>query len=365
MEVALESWGKMNSLEQARLQIDEIDKEMASLFEKRMKAVEDVVAFKMENHLPIFDSTREQEVIEKNSNYIQNESYREYYCEFIKKVMALSRKYQSRIFNQNVVGYQGTQGAFSHIALKKLFPDYNEKSYKTFKDVFKAVESGEITYGILPFENSYTGEVGEVLDLLYQHNCHITQIFDLKINQNLLGVKGAKLSDIKQVYSHHQALSQCQRYFDMYDFDLIPYPNTALAAQYVSEANDKSKAAVASIETAKLYGLDVLVENINTSSDNTTRFIVISKKKNESGNRFNLMFTLAHNAGQLAKVMQIISNYNFNMESIKSRPIHNVPWQYYFYVEIEGNAADQNAIDLLKELKLHCQELKLLGVYDK
>lgn len=360
-----ESWDKMNSLEQARQEIDTIDKEMASLFEKRMKAVEDVIAFKMENHLPVLDSNREQFIIDKNKQYIQNEAYKEYYQEFMKELMTLSKKYQTKLSNHDVIGYQGTQGAFSHIALQKLFPNQNEKSFKTFKDVFQAVENGEISSGILPFENSYTGEVGEVFDLLYQHNCYITRIFDLKIDQNLLSVKGAELTDIKQVYSHHQALSQCKRYFDMYDFDLIPYPNTALAAQYVSETNDKTKAAVASIETAKLYGLDVLVENINTSSENTTRFIVISKKKNEEGNRFNLMFTLSHNAGQLARVMQIISKHNFNMESIKSKAIQNIPWQYYFYVEIVGNAIDENAVTLLDELEENCQELKLLGVYDK
>ncbi|WMJ22519.1 chorismate mutase [Paludicola sp. MB14-C6] len=355
----------MNSLEQARAQINQIDKDMAILFEKRMKAVEDVVAFKIENNLPVLDQNREQFVIDKNLAYIQNESYKEYYKEFIQELMNVSKKYQTRLLNNDIIGYQGTQGAFSHIALQQLFPNQKEKSYKTFKEVFQAVESGEITQGILPFENSYTGEVGEVLDLLYQHKCYITKIYDLKINQNLLGVKGTKLTDIKQVYSHHQALSQCKRYFDLYDFELIPFQNTALAAQYVSETNDKTKAAVASTETAKLYELEILVENINTSAENTTRFVVISKNQNKSGNRFNIMFTLSHNAGQLASAMQIISKYNFNMESIQSKSIQNIPWQYYFYVEIIGDASDKNAIALLEELKANCKEIKLLGVYNK
>lgn len=356
----------MNSLENARNQINEIDKQMAVLFESRMSAIENVIAYKMQNNLPVLDESRENFVIEKNQEYIKNKKYQDYYVQFLKDVMNVSKNYQKSIAYADCVGYQGVEGAFAHIATKHLFKESKLKSYQTFEDIFKAVQLGNIAYGVLPFENSYTGEVGEVFDLLYQYDCKINQIYDLKINQNLLVLPSTKLDDIKQVYSHHQALTQCKQFFDTHPaYEAVPYANTALAALYVSQTKDKSKAAVASKETAELYGLDVLVENINTSSENTTRFIVISKKMPQEGNCFNIMFTVDHNAGQLASVIQIISKYGFNMESIKSKSIHNLPWQYYFYAELQGNVNDKNAKALIDELQEKCKTFKVIGVYDK
>jgi len=355
----------MNLLESSRMEIDNIDREMALLFEKRMDMVRNIITYKKENNMPVFDQGREQIVIEKNKALLSNPEYTDYFVGFITSLMNESKRYQKSLVNHDVVGYQGTVGAFAHIALTHLFKENKARAFATWDEVFRAVEQGEIISGVLPFENSFTGEVGEVLDLLYKYDCHIIGIYDLKINQNLLGVRGAKLTDIKQVYSHHQALSQSKRFLDAYNLELIPYPNTATAAQYVSQQGDKTKAAVASSETAKLYNLDIIAEDINTSAENTTRFVIISKTKNLEGNRFNMMFTLDHNAGQLANVMQIISKYGFSMESIKSKPIHNLPWQYYFYVEIIGDINDDKAKSLLKELEETCKTLKVLGVYNK
>lgn len=262
------------------------------------------------------------------------------------------------------VGYQGTKGAFSHIAATKVFPEGNLVSYPTFEDVFLAVDKGEIPYGVIPFENSYTGEVGEVLDLLLKYDCHISGIYDLKIDQNLLGLKNAKLKDIKQVYSHQQALSQCQTYLREKKFETVPFANTALAAKYVSETKDIYKAAIASKETAELYGLKILVPNINTSRENTTRFIILTKKLICQGNRFNLLFTVDHNAGQLAHVIQIIAEHKYNMESIKSRSLHSAPWQYYFYVEIVGELQAPETQQMIEEMRVCCKELKILGTYN-
>ncbi|MEG0314166.1 MAG: chorismate mutase [Erysipelotrichaceae bacterium] len=353
----------MNKLEQARTNINTIDEKMAKLFEERMKCVEDVISYKLENNLPILDTNRENLVIEKNLTYINEDKYKEYYISYIKDVMAISRKYQKGLINKDVIGYGGTKGAFSHIAASYIFPYNKQKDYKSFEEVFIAIEEGEIERGVIPFENSYTGEVGEVLDLLNKYDVFIQQIYDLKVNQNLLVVKGTKYEDIKQVYSHPQAISQSAKFLKGRSFEIIPYGNTALAAKYVSETNDKSKAAIASKETAELYDLEILEENINTSSDNTTRFIVISKNNSCNGNRFNLLFTLKHDAGQLAKVMQVIKEKGFNMESIKSRSLHNEPWKYYFYVEIVGELQSINAKALIEELKVTCEKIKVLGSY--
>lgn len=353
----------MTTLEQARDSINNIDKQMAVLFEQRMDAVSRVLSYKQENSLPVFDAIREEQVVQNNTKLISTAEYMSYYIEFIKNLMDVSKQYQRSLLAKQSVGFQGTEGAYSHIALTKLFKDVKAKEYVTFEQVFEAVLNDEVYCGVVPFENSYTGEVGEVLDLLFKYNCHIREIYDLKIEHNLLGVKDAEFKDVKQVYSHHQAISQCKQYLDTLNVEAVPYHNTALAAKYISESGDKSKAAIASIETAKLYNLTVLAKNINTSTENTTRFIIISKEPQLKGTRFNMMFTLEHNAGQLARAMQIIGNYGFNMESVKSKSLHNLPWQYYFYVELVGDGYSEQAKAMRHELSSICKDIKLLGVY--
>lgn len=355
----------MKTLEEARIEIDQIDRQLAVLFEERMKLVRDVALYKVANQMAVFDAKREQQVIEKNCQLIQQEEYKPYFATFLQAFMDVSKQYQKTIVELPVIGYQGTEGAFSHLAATRLFPDHTTNTYATFEDVFKAVASGEIRYGVIPFENSYTGEVGEVLDLLKQYQVYITDMYDLKVDQHLLGIKGAEVSQLKQVYSHHQAISQCKTFLKGHAFELIPYPNTALAAKYIAQQQDPTKAAIASKETAALYGLDVLVEEINTSTDNTTRFIVLSKQLKTQGNQFSLLFTVKHDAGQLAKVMQVIASKGYNMQSIRSRSLHKEPWKYYFYVAMDGSLQDSKTQELLAEIGTHCEEYKVIGSYQK
>lgn len=339
----------MNQLDKAREKINAIDVQMRELFEQRMKAVEEVAEYKLKNNMKIFDPDREAEVIEKNSIKMQNEKLKLYYREYIQAVMDISKSYQESIVNCDTYGYQGVLGAFSHIATQRLFPHGKMKNYAAFEGAVKGVLNHEIAKAVLPFENSYTGEVGEILDLLFKYDVVIQSIYDLKINQNLLGLKGATLCDIKQVYSKDQAINQCQDFLKNFDYELIPYANTALAAKFVSESQDKSKAAIASIETAELYGLEVLAENINTSKDNTTRFVVVGNELPEDGNHLSIVFTVHHESGQLAKIMQIVAKYGFNMENIKSRSLKDASWQYYFYMEIEGHYRDEKMQSMLEE----------------
>lgn len=354
----------MDKLSIAREIINEVDAKMGDLFEERMKAVEDVIAYKMENNLPIFDEKRERAVIENNKNKLRNMKYVPYYEEYLRDMMQISKKYQQAILNHEVYGYQGCLGSFSHIALENVFPQGKYVSYLTFENVFEGLMKNEIAKGVLPFENSYTGEVGEILDLLYKYDLKIQQIYDLKIDQNLLGVEGSSISDIKQVYSHQQALSQCQNYLNGFEYEIIPYVNTALAAKYISEAQDKSKAAIASIETADIYHLKVLAPNINTSRDNTTRFVVIGKELSEIGDHVSMIFTVHHETGQLAKVMEIVAKYGYNMENIKSRSIKNESWQYYFYMEVNGAYGDEKMQAMIEECRSCTQTFKVIGTYN-
>jgi len=354
----------LNQLDKAREKINAIDVQMRELFEQRMKAVEEVAEYKLKNNMKIFDPDREAEVIEKNSIKMQNEKLKLYYREYIQAVMDISKSYQESIVNCDTYGYQGVLGAFSHIATQRLFPHGKMKNYAAFEGAVKGVLNHEIAKAVLPFENSYTGEVGEILDLLFKYDVVIQSIYDLKINQNLLGLKGATLCDIKQVYSKDQAINQCQDFLKNFDYELIPYANTALAAKFVSESQDKSKAAIASIETAELYGLEVLAENINTSKDNTTRFVVVGNELPEDGNHLSIVFTVHHESGQLAKIMQIVAKYGFNMENIKSRSLKDASWQYYFYMEIEGHYRDEKMQSMLEECRNSSSNFKVIGVYN-
>ncbi len=353
----------MTKLEEARKKINEIDQQMANLFEARMRAVEDVIQYKKEHHLPILDTNREQFVIAHNLQYIKEEKYKSSYQTFIQDLMATSRKYQNQILCENKVGYQGIEGAFSYFATKKIFPNYQYKNYPSFQSLCNAVENEKIKYAVIPFENSYTGEVGEVLDLLMEHSIYINNIYDLPISQNLLGVKGATIKDIEKVYSKDQAIEQSQLFLKGRGWETIPYPNTAMAAEYVARCKDKAKAAIAAKENAEVYGLEIIEENINTNKDNTTRFIIVSKDMNHTHDRIALAFITNHEAGALAKAMNIIASAGFNMESIKSRPVKYSSWEYYFYIEIDGHMQDQNVHVLLDELANVCKKVKVLGTY--
>lgn len=354
----------MDPLQQARNTINQIDQAMAELFEQRMKAVEQVISYKQEHHLPVLDSSREAAVIANNLRHIHEVAYRSYYEEFIQAVMGISRAYQKAQLYHDKVAYAGTLGAFSHIAAMKLFPDEKLIHLPTFAEVVEKVEQGEVAYGVLPFENSYTGEVGENMDLILAHDIFIHQMYDLKIEQNLMGIKGSKIENIKQIYSKDQAISQSRKFLEGRHIECIPYPNTAMAAQYIAQQQDPTKAAIASKETAALYDLEILAENINTSAQNTTRFIVIAKHPPKCGNRISLVFTVPHTTGSLARVMSLISDHGFNMESIHSRSLKDEPFAYYFYVELVAQWNSPAFIALYEAMKPLCKKIKIAGSYE-
>lgn len=354
----------MDKLSQARAAIDTVDKEMAALFCRRMQAVRDVIAYKKENGLPILDAGREEAVVQKNMTLLTDASLTEFYEDFIRHNMALSRAFQAQLIGADTVAYQGVKGAFSHIALGRIFSHVQAKSCSTFGEVFEAVEAGTAAFGILPFENSHAGDVSDVLDLCFAHkDIFVCNVYDLAVSQNLLCVAGASLADIKTVVSHPQALRQSAQFVKSLGAQQQEYANTAAAARFVAESGDKSIAAIASKETAELYGLTVLAPDINETQDNTTRFIVIGKTPQKNGNRFSLLFTVEHVAGSLARVIQVIGGMGCNMECIKSRPMPHVPWEYYFYTELVGDSEKAEA--LCSALAATCKTVRILGVYQR
>ncbi len=361
----------MNELEIARKIISETDLEMAKLFEKRMQASELVAKYKKEHGLSILDKGRENELVAKNSALIENDTIKEYYVEFLKNTMALSRSYQARLNEGMRVAYSGALGAFAHIASKKLYPEATYIPYNSFEEAYKSVENGECDVCVLPVENSFAGDVSTVMDLLFSGSLFVNQVLDLEVNHCLMAPKGSKIEEIKTVISHPQALAQCQGYIEKNGFEQKSYQNTALAAKTVKELNDKTIGAIASEETAEIFGLEVLKTNINQSRTNTTRFFAFSRalntfpndNKRRQNEHFILVFTVRNEAGALAKTIDIIGAHRYNMRNLHSRPMKELLWSYYFYVEADGNINTQNGKDMLRELGATCDKLKLAGTY--
>lgn len=351
------------SLNDLRIEIDKIDDEMAAIFEKRMNVVKNISIIKQENNLPVLDSSRENEIFIKNISKVKEE-LQPYYQSFLKEILETSKSYQRNILKENLVGYQGVEGSFSYLATQEIYPTENKISYPTFEKAILAVENDEINSAVLPFENSYTGEVGEILDLLLKHNVFVNKILDINLEQNLVGIKGSKLQNIEKIYSHEQALTQCASFIhSLGNIQLIPYSNTSLAAKHILSLNDPTCAVITSKETARLHNLEIIKENINDNHDMTTKFITVSKKLCKNGNRFSLLFTVPEGKGQLLEIIKIFSNHDFNLESIKSRTMKNSPWKYYFYIEAEGNINSDKTKELLKELNDSCEFVKILGNY--
>ncbi len=358
----------MSKLDEARKEINEIDQKMADLFAARMKAVGTIAAYKKEHGLPILDTAREEEVIRKNAQYMPDEALKSYYVNYLKYNMSLSRSYQHRLLEGMRVAYSGVPGAFADIAAQKIFPDGSAVPYKDFKAAYEAVVNGECDCAVLPIENSYQGDVSQVMDLAFFGTLFINGIYDMEIVQNLVGLSGATVKDVREVLSHPQALGQCADYIR--DHDLITHEctNTAVAAKKVAEDGRPEQAAIASAETAALYGLKVLDKSINASSINTTRFAVFSRFASRNvrrDNYFVMNFTVKNEAGGLGKAISAIGDAGFNLRALKSRPSKELIWEYYFFAEGEGNVNSETGEKMLAELKKHCSTLKVVGSFEK
>ena len=359
----------MEDLKEIRRNITEIDNRMAELFEARMEQVAKVAEYKKANGLPIFDPEREEQVVVNGASRMKAPELKSHYVNFLKNLMELSKEYQRNILEGLRVAYSGTEGAFAHIAATKIFPDAEIIAYSNFKKAYEAVEKGECDCAVLPVENSYAGDVDQVNDLMFAGNLYVNGMYDLPIIHDLLGLPGATVKDIKSVVSHPQALSQCSSFIKENELEEIEYSNTALAAEYVKSKQDVTVAAVASSESSKLFGLEVIAGSINDDRTNTTRFAVFSRTDNRGAadgrhRYFSLLFTARNEAGSLAQALTIIGKHGFNMRTLRSRPMKELMWQYYFYVEAEGDIYGEEGSRCLEELKACCDKIKIVGSYN-
>lgn len=371
-------------LKDIRAEIDEIDSELVKLLLKRMNCSEEVARYKAENNMPIFSSEREKQIIER----VTADSGRYADCTrmLFENIMEISRGLQHDIVGSGKklrelidsaedrlkineahkkVACFGNAGSNTHIALMKLFPESKPVFYGKFGSIFKALESGNAEYGIIPIENSSAGSVVDVYDLMLQYRYYIVSAADMRINHCLAGTRDAELSDIKEVYSKDQALAQCSEFIDENGFSSRLYASTSAAAKMVAERGDKSLAAVCSAYAAEEYGLKILCEGIQNDNNNCTRFIVISRNPviSEEADRISLCFSVAHVKGSLCGVLSRFSSHGLNLTKIESRPMTGKSFEYLFYLDFTGNAESEHIKKLLCSLSDELPEFSFLGNY--
>lgn len=358
--------GARSDIAEARKNIDRIDREMAELFAERMQAAAVVAAYKEEHGLPVEDKAREAEMIARNTERLPP-AYRPYYRNFLVGTITESKRYQRLLVSGLRVAYSGVEGAFAHVATMRIFGEPGEKiACPDFATAYRSVESGACHCAVLPIENSYAGDVGQVMDLAWRGSLTISGIYDLPLSQCLLAKPGVTLAEVREVVSHPQALAQCQPYLRRQGWIQTTAVNTAVAARTVAAGERREVAVIAAQETAELYGLQVLENDINEQKSNTTRFAVFSPAACEikpSDNHFVLLFSCKNQPGALGDAISVISRHDYNLKCLKSHPTGVENWAYYFYAEGEGNLGTEAGQTMRRELERVCNSVRVLGSF--
>ncbi len=374
-------------LKDLRNQIDSIDDELVRLFGARMEVAARIADCKKENNLPILQPSREREKLQDVAKKAGPEMAN-YTRVLYSMLFELSRSYQAKrndersalyhriadaientpkLFPQApMVACQGVEGAYSQIACEKMFKSPFIMYFKNFEAVFNAIDQGLCQYGILPIENSTAGSVKKVYDLMIHHNFSIVRTFRLKVDHNLLVRPGTKLSDIKEIYSHEQALNQCSDFLQsLPGVNIVPVGNTAIAAEMVANSGRSDVAALSSRACAELYGLENLASSVQDKGNNRTRFICISKNLEiyPGSDKTSIMMILNHRPGALYKVLARMYTLGINVTKLESRPIPDREFEFMFYFDLETSIYSEEFIQLMCELDELCEEFKYLGSY--
>ena len=377
---------KMKDLLEIREEIDGIDRQIVELYEERMKRTTQVAEYKIATGKQVFDKEREISKLNTLEELAEGDFNKRSVRELFEQIMAMSRKRQYQMLNEHGLSekidfteveeldfsharivFQGVEGAYSEAAMKEFFGENGSSFHvETWRDAMEAIKNGEADYAVLPIENSSAGSVRENYDLLLEYdNCIIGEQI-IRIEHVLLGLEEAELSDIREVYSHPQALMQCSKILEEHrDWEKISLKNTAVSAKKVKEDGKKHQAAIASRLTAELYGLKILQENLANIEDNYTRFLIVTGKHvfQKNSDKVSICFEIPHESGSL---YQMISHFIFNgvnMTKIESRPIQGRNWEYRFFVDFEGNLNDSAVQNALKGLQEETSKLKILGNY--
>lgn len=371
-------------LKESREKIDRIDRQIAELFEERMTVAADVAAYKRSTGKKVFDPVREDEKIKALREMTDNGFNKTGIEDLFRQIMSISRKYQynvlgtendlKQVFRQvnsfdvdsdtRIVCF-GEHGAYTEQAMEEVFgKNITAINKSTFKDVMETVAGGEAKFGVLPIENTSTGGITDIYDLLLDYDVTIVAEHVVKVEQALMGLPGTSIEDIKMVYSHPQGLMQCAKFLEEHPGILTKtYSSTSAAAKKVAEDGDKSQAAIASSRAADIFGLDIIKEKINYESKNYTRFIIISNQKIflSNANKISLSFEIKHQAGALYNMLSNFYYNGLNLTKIESRPIENRNWEYRFFVDIEGNLNEPEVGNALASISEFANKLAVLG----
>ncbi|MDO4474090.1 MAG: prephenate dehydratase [Eubacteriales bacterium] len=376
----------MATIKELRDELDRIDSQIIELYQERMAVCEQVGEVKIENGSKVFDRNREREKLNQVSANAKDDFYKKGLKELFEQLMSQSRKLQYQLLtkkgalgrlpfigvdkldweNSRIV-YQGTEGANSQAAMQKYFKkDVNSFHVQTFRDAMEAIEEGSADFAVLPIENSSAGVVNEVYDLLVEFENYIVGEIVIPIDHYLVGTDGATLETVQRVYSHPQALMQCNKYLDEYpDWQQIGVANTAVAARKILKEQDVTQAAICSQHAAEIYGLNILAEQINHNQHNSTRFIVVTNQKIflKDAQKISICFEVAHESGSLYHLLSHFIYNDLNMTKIESRPVEGKNWEYRFFVDFEGNMGQPAVKNAIRGLREESKSLKILGNY--
>lgn len=373
-------------LGELRNRIDEIDEQIVALYEERMEVCKGVAEYKIANGKKVFDRAREDEKLQRVAALSKNEFNRHGVQELFEQIMSMSRKLQYQMLTEAGstgrlpfigveqldtaharVVFQGAEGSYSQAATQRFFgEDVNSYPVETFRDAMAAIEEGSADYAVLPIENSTAGIVSEIYDLLVEFENYIVGEQIIPIEHCLMALPGAKLSDIRTVYSHPQSLMQSARYLQEHpNWNQISLKNNAFAAKKVADGGDLSQAALASAYAAKVYGLTVLEQGVNDSKNNSTRFIVVTNQKvfRKDADKISICLEIPHKSGSLYHILSHFIYNNLNMTKIESRPIEERSWEYRFFIDFDGNLSQSAVKNALRGLREEARSMKILGNY--
>lgn len=377
------------NLSDVREKINAIDEQMVKLFVERMEVAGEVAKVKAEQNIPVLDKNREREVVRKVSE-MAGDKFGLYIEALYNTMFDVSRSYQSTLLlkesdltkelteniknpkmefpKKGIIACQGVAGSYANKATERLFPKGTPIFFDEFENVFDAVEKGLCQYGVLPVENSSAGSVTAVYDLMVRHKFSIVKSIKLHVNHSLLGKKGMKMENIKEIISHDQALQQCSEILkSMPHVKITRFPNTATAAKFVSETDRDDIVAISSEECAKIYGLEILKEDVQNHQNNHTRFICITKDMEvyAGADKISLMIGLQHSPGALYEMIGKIASYGLNLSKIESRPIPGKDFEFRFYFDIEGSVFSNDVINLLRDMENASDKFSFLGCFSE
>ncbi len=377
----------MADISELRKHIDRIDDDILELFKERMDIAHEISAYKAENKLPIFDRNREHQILVDAAAKVPKDQ-QAYVQVLMSLLMEASRSRQTRALglgNQVVaninealkespelfprdafVACQGVEGAYSQIAADRLFKHANISYFDTFDGVFRAVDQGFSDYGVLPIENSSAGSVNEVYDLMMQYDFHIVRTCRLKVDHNLLAKPGTKLEDIREIYSHEQAVAQSMSFLQSLPHAQVHVvENTAAASKLVANSERSDVAALASRACAELYGLVPLAQAVQDRDDNYTRFACITKKLTvyPGADRSSLMLVVGNEPGALFKVLAKFYALDINIIKLESRPILGKDFEFMFYFDVDCPVVAPEFTQLMSTLGNVCENMRYLGSY--